>query len=568
MSNAGISRAKTTVEHTFVSSRARTFQPQANRPMLCTTDDLHRCLYKRDDVIFVSKEDFRTSLRHKEEVHSYWCKGCRQERTEQCQLHGSHQTFKLTKTVNNNNNINNSAVGLPNAVESFPNEVGLCISGIPGVGYGVCAKQTIPLGTWIGPYEGELVRPEEVLSGTDTSYMWEIFHEGQLLYYIDGRDENKSSWMRYIRCARHRGEQNMFAFQYCGHIYYRAFQDIPATTELLVWYDDKYPQYMGIPLEICETSPRKPLDQRQHSEMVVVVPHETSNPGSSYSHQPSSRPLVDNLQPSSGSRSTKARPLPPSRDVHDRSHNPLRAMRNLTQNVYQGSETFRATLPTAGHKRERHASRVNDGAPLKFNAPEADNSPSFSEDVRFTRENQAVSFGQRSGITRNSQTNGHHDATSSKELYAMNTMVPLTTVEERQPKSGDEEANSSDGSDTSFFNCGQCGRSFAQRSVLQIHVCPNRPHKPYHCGHCNQSFDNPNQLRTHAVIHVGEKPFKCGYCDRSFAGATTLHNHVRTHTGEKPFTCERCGKNFTQASQLHKHEGLPGDCVPYEGLPE
>ena len=102
------------------------------------------------------------------------CKGCRQERTEQCQLHGPHQTFKLTKTVNNNNNINNSDVGLPNAVESFPNEVGLCISGIPGVGYGVCAKQTIPLGTWIGPYEGELVRPEEVLSGTDTSYMWEV----------------------------------------------------------------------------------------------------------------------------------------------------------------------------------------------------------------------------------------------------------------------------------------------------------------------------------------------------------------------------------------------------------
>jgi len=65
--------------------------------------------------------------------------------------------------------------------------------------------------------------------------------------------------MRYIRCARHRGEQNMFAFQYCGHIYYRAFQDIPATTELLVWYDDKYPQYMGIPLEICETSPHNPV---------------------------------------------------------------------------------------------------------------------------------------------------------------------------------------------------------------------------------------------------------------------------------------------------------------------
>ena len=98
----------------------------------------------------------------------------------------------------------------------------------------------------------------------------QIFHEGQLLYYIDGRDENKSSWMRYIRCARHRGEQNMFAFQYCGHIYYRAFQDIPATTELLVWYDDKYPQYMGIPLEICETSPRKSLGKIWFRGEVVI----------------------------------------------------------------------------------------------------------------------------------------------------------------------------------------------------------------------------------------------------------------------------------------------------------
>jgi len=304
-------------------------------------------------------------------------------------------------------------------------------------------------------------------------------------------------------------------------------------------------------------------DPTQYPEMVVVVPHGTSNPGTSYSHQPSSRPPVDNLQPLPSPRSTQVKPSPPSRDqLHDGSRNPLRAMQNLTQNVYQGSEP----LPTEGHKGARNASWVKDGAPLQFNAPKTDNSVSFSEGVRFTRETPAVSSGQRSAITRNTKTNGHHDVTPPKELYATNAMVPLT-AEERQSRSGDEEGDSSDGSEASFFNCGQCGRSFAQRSVLQIHVCPNRPHKPYHCGHCNQSFDNSNALRTHAVIHVAEKPFKCGYCDRSFAGATTLHNHVRTHTGEKPFTCERCGKNFTQASQLHKHGGLPGDCVPYEGLP-
>ena len=35
--------------------------------------------------------------------------------------------------------------------------------------------QLIPTGTWIGPYEGEKVRPDHVTLGTDASYMWEVF---------------------------------------------------------------------------------------------------------------------------------------------------------------------------------------------------------------------------------------------------------------------------------------------------------------------------------------------------------------------------------------------------------
>jgi len=59
--------------------------------------------------------------------------------------------------------------------------------------------------------------------------------------------------MRFIACARSVNEQNLYSFQYCGNIYYRAFKEIPPGTELLVWYDDIYPQFMGIPLEIRET---------------------------------------------------------------------------------------------------------------------------------------------------------------------------------------------------------------------------------------------------------------------------------------------------------------------------
>ena len=54
--------------------------------------------------------------------------------------------------------------------------------------------------------------------------------------------------MRYIRCARHKGEQNMVVFQYANNIYYRAVRDIPIGTELLVWYNNNYTQFLGIPL--------------------------------------------------------------------------------------------------------------------------------------------------------------------------------------------------------------------------------------------------------------------------------------------------------------------------------
>lgn len=113
----------------------------------------------------------------------------------------------------------------------------------------------------------------------------------------------------------------------------------------------------------------------------------------------------------------------------------------------------------------------------------------------------------------------------------------------------------------SLWKCGQCRKSFPQRTMLQVHICNGAPKKPYQCGHCSESFSNPAQLRTHAVIHASKKPFKCGYCSRAFAGATTLNNHIRTHTGERPFVCDKCGKNFTQGSQLSRHQRIPGDCV-------
>ena len=56
----------------------------------------------------------------------------------------------------------------------FPDEVRLCKSSVPGAEFGVCAAQPIPPGTWIGPYEGQVVRQEDLREGAHNSFMWEV----------------------------------------------------------------------------------------------------------------------------------------------------------------------------------------------------------------------------------------------------------------------------------------------------------------------------------------------------------------------------------------------------------
>ena len=73
---------------------------------------------------------------------------------------------------------------------------------------------------------------------------------GQRAYFIDGKDESTSNWLRYVNCARTESEQNMVAFQYCGCIYYRSFRNIHPGDELLVWYGEEYAKELGIDVKL------------------------------------------------------------------------------------------------------------------------------------------------------------------------------------------------------------------------------------------------------------------------------------------------------------------------------
>ena len=81
------------------------------------------------------------------------------------------------------------------------------------------------------------------------NFLFQIVKDGKLLYYVNGEDLQHGNWMRFVNCSRVEEEQNLIAYQYRGEIYYRAYKDIQAGAELLVWYGEDYAAHLGINLD-------------------------------------------------------------------------------------------------------------------------------------------------------------------------------------------------------------------------------------------------------------------------------------------------------------------------------
>ncbi|XP_076147487.1 PR domain zinc finger protein 14 [Alosa pseudoharengus] len=118
--------------------------------------------------------------------------------------------------------------------------------------YGVFAdKMSIAKGTRFGPFTGKLVNTSEIKTNDDNTLMWEIFENGRLSHFVDGRGAS-GNWMSRVKCARFPEEQNLVAVQNQGQIFYEVCKDIKPQQELLVWYGDCYVQFLGIPLTLKE----------------------------------------------------------------------------------------------------------------------------------------------------------------------------------------------------------------------------------------------------------------------------------------------------------------------------
>jgi len=103
-----------------------------------------------------------------------------------------------------------------------------------------------------------------------------------------------------------------------------------------------------------------------------------------------------------------------------------------------------------------------------------------------------------------------------------------------------------------------CGKSFYQRTHLDIHRRAHTGAKPFLCKEpsCGQRFSQLGNLKTHERRHTGERPYVCDLCGKRFAQHGNIRAHKIVHTGEKPFSCllDNCNKKFSQLGNLKSHQ--------------
>ena len=103
--------------------------------------------------------------------------------------------------------------------------------------------------------------------------------------------------------------------------------------------------------------------------------------------------------------------------------------------------------------------------------------------------------------------------------------------------------------------CPHCGKYFKTLEVHIAHMHGSQPvGKTYKCFECEQRFKTKSLLCDHRQnAHGIQSWHRCNRCDNKFTSASRLQSHIKVvHLKEKA-KCPGCGKEFSEMDSVKKH---------------
>ncbi|XP_019646360.1 PREDICTED: histone-lysine N-methyltransferase PRDM9-like [Branchiostoma belcheri] len=402
--------------------------------------------------------------------HYLFCEDCNELYEGDCPVHGPLTVVK-DKVV---------PKGEPNrAVHTLPDYLSVCPSKIKGAGDGVWLDgQAMPKNLVFGPYDGKITGPE---IGLTSGYAWQISKNDKVKYYIDATDVTKSSWMRYVNCARNEEEQNLVAFQYYRNIYYRTYKTIPPGTELLVWYGNEYAKELGIS-EKEETEGEEPNKQKQSIQVSRQVQLQATGVGG----------IQTGAVAGYGcSRCGKLFSTQDYLDRHVKTHADM-----------SGSKRFKCQHCNYSTDKTDH---------LKIHM------------MTHTGERPFKCLTCGKGFTQKSHLRPHQRVHTGEKPYRCEECGRSFNVQANLTKHMLTHTG------LKHHVCTECGKGFTRTDCLQAHMRIHTGEKPFKCEHCDMRFTKRGSLKGHVIcIHTKELPHKCQVCHKGY----TKPNQLRTHLQE------------------------------------